>query len=65
MLKWLREHLRIILIIYTVGAGCITVTAIVFLFKYGLDSIFLLFVGLFQLFVGIWILKRLGKGLLG
>ena len=66
MLKWLREHLRIILIVYIVEAAIMAVVGLVISLMYDFSFGFpLLLVGLFQLFVGIWLLKRQGKGILG
>lgn len=71
MLKWLQEHLRIILIVYLVEGGVMALAGIVMLIissVYGLHPAiggFLLLAGLVQFFVGVWLLKRRGKGLLG
>ena len=66
MLKWLREHIRIILIIYIVEAAIVAVVGLVIslMYDFSFGAPFLL-VGLFLLFVGIWLLKRQGKGILG
>ncbi len=71
MLKWLQEHLRILLIIYLAEGGVMALAGIVLLIissVYGLYPAVgggLLFLGLAQFFVGVWLFKRRGKGLLG
>ncbi len=67
MSKWLREHLRIILIVYIVEAVIMAIAGLVIalMYDFSFGSPLLLLVGLFQLFVGIWLIKRQGKGPLG
>ena len=67
MSKWLREHLRIILIIYIVEAAAMAIAGLVIalMYDFSFGSLFILLLGLFQLFVGIWLFKRQGKGILG
>ncbi len=71
MAKWLREHIRIILIVYIVGGAVMVLAGIVMWVissRFGLyppSGPFLLLVGLVQFSVGIWLYKRKGKGILG
>ena len=67
MFKWLQEHMRIILIVYIVEASIMAIVGLVLLLMYDFyfQAIFLIFLGLSQVFIGIWLLKRKGKGLLG
>lgn len=67
MAKWLLEHSRIILILYIVAGAAMAIAGLVLalMYNFRFGSPFLLLLGLFQLFVGIWLLKRQGKGILG
>ena len=59
---------RVLLIVYIVEAAAMAIAGLVISLVYDFYSgvgLTLLFIGLFQLFVGVWLFKRRGKGILG
>ena len=60
----MKPTVRVLIIVFIVEAAVMTIAGLVISLVYGFYSGFgliLLFIGLLQLFVGIWLFKRQGK----